>query len=98
VLVGLCSLISLSFLLSVINGKKIKSRKTFTELIWILIISLAVYFALPSASVEIVYIISVPLCYIVAHYFVFSRKKLMPEIFFMLIFLIVIVLQILYKR
>jgi hypothetical protein len=94
VIIGLCSLISFSFLLSVINSKKIKSRKTFTELIWILMISLAVFFALPSASVEIVYIISVPLCYIMAHYFIFSRKKVLSEVFFSLFFVIVLLLQV----
>jgi hypothetical protein len=96
IIIGLSSLVSLSFLLSVINSKKIKSRKTFTELIWVLVISLTVYFALPSASVEMIYIISVPLSYIIAHYFVFSRKKVMPEILFTLIFIIVIVLQVIY--
>jgi hypothetical protein len=96
VIIGIIGLISLSFLLSVINSKKIKSRKTFTILIWILVISLSVYFALPSVSVEIVYIISVPLSYIMAHYFVFSRKKLVPEILFTLMFIIVIVLQVIY--
>jgi hypothetical protein len=96
VIIGLCTLISLYFLLSVVNSKKIKSRKTFTELIWILVISLTVFFSLPSVSLEIVYIISVPLSYIMAHYFVFSRKKVMPEILFTLIFIIVIVLQVIY--
>lgn len=95
-IIGLCSIISLSFLLSVINGKKIRSRKTFIELIWILVISLTVYFILPSASVEIVYIISIPLCYIISHYLIFSRKKVLPEVFFSLTFIIIIVLQVIY--
>jgi hypothetical protein len=96
IIVGMCSLISLSFLLSAISSKKIKSRKTFTGLIWILVISLAVFFALPSSSVEMVYITSVPLSYIMAHYFVFSRKKILPEVLFTLIFIIVAALQVFY--
>jgi len=96
IITGLCSLVSLFFLLSVISSKKIKSRKTFTVLIWVLVISLTVYFALPSVSVEIVYIISLPLSYIMAHYFIFSRKKIVPEILFTLLFIIVIVLQVIY--
>jgi hypothetical protein len=90
----LCTLVSFSYLLSVINSKKIKSRKTFTELIWLFVISFVVYFAVPSVSVEMIYIISIPLCYIIAHYFIFSRKKLIPEIFFTLLFIIVIILQV----
>lgn len=96
IITGLCSLVSLFFLLSVISSKKIKSRKTFTVLIWALVISLTVYFAVPSVSMEIVYIVSVPLSYIIAHYFVFSRKKIVPEILFTLLFILVIVLQVIY--
>jgi hypothetical protein len=93
-ILSLCSLVSLSFLISVINSKKIKSRKTFTELIWMFAISLAVYFAVPSASVEMIYLVSIPLCYIIAHYFIFSNRKLLPEVFFSLLLVIVIVLQV----
>jgi hypothetical protein len=96
VITGLCSLVSLYFLLSVINSKKIKSRKTFTVLMWVLGIALALYFFLPSVSVEIVYIVSIPLCYIIAHYFIISRKKILPETFFTLLFITVIVLQVIY--
>jgi hypothetical protein len=96
VITGLCSLISLSFLLSVINSKKIKSRKTFVVLIWLAAIALTVFFVLPSVSVEMVYIVSIPLSYIIAHYFIFSRKRILPEIFFTLIFITVIVIQAIY--
>jgi len=97
-IIGLGSLVSFALLLSVISGKKIKSRKTFIGLIWLLVISIAVYFSLPSASVELIYIISIPLSYIIAHYFIFSRQKLIPEIFFSLMFITVIVIQVIYLR
>jgi hypothetical protein len=93
-IVALSSLISIGYLVSVMGTKKIKSRKTFTELIWTLIISIVIYFSVPSASVELIYIGAVPLSYFMSHYFIFSKKKLLPEIFFVAMFIIVAVLKI----
>lgn len=98
IIVGMSVLLSIIHLLSVINVKKIKSRKTFTEFIWTFLISIIVYFALPSASVEIIYIAAVPLSYFLTHYFLFSKKRVIPEIFFTALFIIIIVLQILYIK
>ena len=43
---GLIILMSLGFLVMVMNRKKIKSRKTFYLLLWILLISLSIFFIL----------------------------------------------------
>jgi hypothetical protein len=59
-----------------------------------MVIAFAVYFVLPSASVELIWLASIPVSYFVAHYFVFSKKKLLPEIFFAALFIIIIVMQI----
>jgi len=82
------------FLFSVINNKKIKSRKTFSILLWVLLISLVVYFALPSVSVDIMPIVTIPVSYIMSHYFIFIRKKLVSEIVFSLYFVFIILIQI----
>lgn len=95
---GVIVLISLLYLFSVMNIKKIKSRKTFTELYWALIIAFVVYFAVPSASVELIWLAGIPVSYIMAHYFIFSRKKLFPEIFFAVLFIVVAFLQIWYLK
>jgi hypothetical protein len=89
---------SLLYLLSMLNTKKIKSGKTFSILIWSFLISLAVYFILPSVSVEIVWIAAIPVSYFLTHYFVFIKKKLLPEIMFAVLFLFVLILQIAYYR
>jgi hypothetical protein len=98
VMLGLIVLISLVHLLSLLNNKKIKSGKTFTELIWALVISFVVYFALPSTSVELIWLAGIPISYILAHYFIFSLKKFLPEIFFAALFIIIIFMQIWYLR
>jgi hypothetical protein len=95
---GLIILISLIHLLFQLNNKKIKARKTFTVLICTLIISFVVYFVLPSASVELIWLAAIPISYILAHYFIVSTKKLLPEIFFAALFIIIIMMQIWYLR
>jgi hypothetical protein len=98
IILGLIVLISTIHLISLLNNKKIKSRKTFTELIWALVISFVVYFVVPSASVELIYLAAIPISYILAHFFIFSKKKLLPEIFFAALFIIIILMKIWYLR
>lgn len=92
--IGVLVFLSVADLVNVMNTKKIKSRKTFSLMFWIFLISLIVYFVLPSASVEIVWVISIPLSYFLTHYFVFAKKKLVPGIFFALLFIFILLIQI----
>jgi hypothetical protein len=93
---GLIILISAGFLAMRMNSKKIKSRKTFSLLLWSLLISAGLFIFMPSVSVEIVWIAGIPACYILAHYFIFERKKIFGEIIFTLFFLLVILVQAFY--
>ena len=89
-------IMSIGFLIMLRNSKKIKSRKTFSLLIWVFIISVAVYFLVPSVSVEMIWISGIPVSYFLAHYFILTRKKLVSEIFFSLFFVLVLLIQALY--
>jgi hypothetical protein len=91
-------IMSLFYLISMLNTKKIKSRKTFSILIWAFLFCNIVYFFVPSASVEIVWIAAIPVSYFLTHYFVFIRKKVLPEILFAALFLCVLILQIAFYR
>jgi hypothetical protein len=95
---GLLVLISLIQLIQHMNTKKIKSRKTFSLLIWTFLISIIAYFALRSVSVEIVWLTSIPVSYFLTHYFVFVKKKLVPEILFTVFFVFILFIQIWYLR
>jgi hypothetical protein len=86
------------FLFTHLNSKKIKSRKTFSLLIWAFLISLAVYFIMPSVSVEMIWITALPVSYFLTNYFLFIRKKLIPEIFLSVLFLLILLVQITYLR
>jgi len=95
---GLITLGSIIYLLMSMNSKKIKSRKTFYLLLWVFFISISVYFLLPSVSVEIVWITGIPVSYFLTHYFVFAKKKMVPEILFFLLFILIFLIQIWYLK
>jgi hypothetical protein len=95
---GILIVISFAYLLRLMNTKKIKSRKAFSLLIWVFIISLLIYFILPSVSVEIVWLISIPVSYFLAHYFVLIKNKLVPEILFSLLLIFILLIQIWYLK
>jgi len=96
ILTGIILLISTAFLLMRMSSKKIKSRKTFYLLLWALFISLVLYTLLPSVSIDMIWITSIPASYILAHYFVFVRGKIIPEIMFSGMFVLIILLQAFY--
>jgi len=96
IFMGISFIISLSYLASVFNSKKVKSRKIFSLLIWTLLISILVYLLVPSASVEIFSIFLIPSTCILSNYFVSrQRKKIVPELLFTGTIILVIVFQVL---
>lgn len=82
----LLAVIFLNFLPGIItlipemSSKKVKSRKTFSMLVWMLVISIVVYLIIPSVSVEIVAIGAIPTAYIVANYCSFTKRTITAEI------------------
>jgi hypothetical protein len=81
------TLLSTVFLLSAINSKKIRTRKTFYLLFWMLFISISVYFLLEAVSVELMWIVAIPVSYLLSNYFVFAKNKYIPELLFSLVFM-----------
>ncbi|HOO98515.1 MAG TPA: hypothetical protein PLV06_08490 [Bacteroidales bacterium] len=90
---GILLIVSIVFLMARIHAKKIRSRKTFFLLLWGLLISVPVYFAIPSVSVEIMWIAAIPASYIITHYFVFSSSRVMPRLIFSGLVLMVVMVQ-----
>jgi len=85
-LIILVAVVFLNFLPGIVtlipemSSKKIKSRKTFSMLVWMLVISIAVYFVLPSVSLEMIAIGAIPTAYITANYFSFTKRTRIAEI------------------
>ncbi len=91
---GLALIVSIAFLVRGINSKKIKARKTFSILMWAFAVSLLLYFALPSVSVEMIWITAMPSSYILAHFLIFARRKIFPEMIFTGFFLLIVLIQV----
>jgi hypothetical protein len=90
---GVIILISVAQLLSAINSKKIKSRKTFIILLWTFLIIAGVYILFDPVSVEILWLAVIPSSYFLSHFFVFSRKRLLPEIMLVVLFILAALVQ-----
>jgi hypothetical protein len=95
---SLLVMFSMWYLITLLNTKKIRSRKIFSLLIWTFLISVSVYIILPSVSVEMVWISCIPVSYFLTHYFVFTRNKMLPEIFLYFLLLSILIIQIGYLK
>ncbi|MBN2863323.1 MAG: hypothetical protein JXN62_09195 [Bacteroidales bacterium] len=87
---------SLGYLSTQLNSKKIVSRKTFYLLFWVFGLSLVLYFISPAVSVEIAWLAGIPACYFMANYFVFVKKRILPEVLFTGLYLLALLIQILW--
>jgi hypothetical protein len=87
-------LISVAQLLSAINSKKIKSRKTFILLLWTFLIIAGVTLLSDPVSAEIYWLAIIPTSYFLTHFFVFSRRRLLPEIMLAAIFALAALVQV----
>ncbi|MBM3420127.1 MAG: lipase maturation factor family protein [Bacteroidetes bacterium] len=80
---GISLIIALGHLFSVYNTKKVKSRKVISLLVWVFMVTVAVYLIIPSAGKELIFILAAPASYFLSHYFIFmKRKRVIPEIIF----------------
>lgn len=93
---GALLVVSIVHLMKHMNNKKIQARKTFSLMIWTFLIAVIIYITTPSVSVEIVWLASIPVSYFLTHYFVFVKKKLVPEIVFSVLLVFILLIQIWY--
>ncbi|WP_346862531.1 DUF6427 family protein [uncultured Draconibacterium sp.] len=75
------------------DKKKISSRKYFTVFFWVFIFSLISYIFIPAASQEMLVITAIPVTFLIANFFVFTKKKFWGEFLFALLLLSVILVQ-----
>jgi hypothetical protein len=71
--------------------QKIKSRKTFELLLWMMVICAAAYAFAPSVSVELNAITAIPVSFIMANYCAFTRRLITTEIMFWLMIVMIVV-------
>lgn len=70
---------------------KIRSRKTFELFVWMIVLGIAAYLLVPGVSAEMSAITAIPLAFIMANYYAFTRRLVMAEIFFWLMVVMLII-------
>jgi hypothetical protein len=95
IILGLITLVSAGSLVATMNSKKIKTRKTFYLLLWMFFISLTIYFTLPHVSVEVIFLAAIPASYLISHYLIYQKKRLIPEVIFTGLLILILLKQIL---
>jgi hypothetical protein len=80
-------LIASQFLLQAYSARKILSRRAFSLLFWLFLNSLALFFIVDPASVEIIYIAAIPLSFLLSNYWVFVKATFWGNLFLILFIL-----------
>jgi hypothetical protein len=73
---------------------KIRSRKTFELLLWMLVLCVAAYLFVPAVSIEMSVLTAIPVSFIMANYFVFTRRVVITEILFWLMVMMIVVMRV----
>jgi hypothetical protein len=78
-------LIASQFLLQAYSARKILSRRAYSLLLWLFLNSLALFFLVDQASVEIIYIAAIPLSFLLSNYWVFVKATFWGNLFLILL-------------
>jgi hypothetical protein len=70
---------------------KIRSRKTFELFFWMIVIGTSAYILVPGLSAEMNAITAMPLAFIMANYYAFTRRLAMAEILFWLMVVMLVI-------
>jgi hypothetical protein len=89
-------LIASQFLLQAYSARKILSRRAYSLLLWLFLNSLALFFIIDQATVEIIYIAAIPLAFLLSNYWVFVKATFWGNLFLILLLLSVFFNQVSY--
>ena len=98
--VTLLAVVVLNFLPALVSlagdmpTQKIRSRKTFEMLLWMMFICLMTYLLVPSVSVEMNAVTAIPVAFIMARYLAFTRNIVSAEILIWLMLIMIVVSRI----
>lgn len=81
------------FLLNSLQAQKISVRKYYGVFFWFNLVTVALLIFIPSCSIEIFYIASIPMAFQFSHYFTLTTRKFWPSLFFNLFIILAILLQ-----
>jgi hypothetical protein len=82
IITGLNLLPSIAFLAREMPTCKIRTRKTWEIFIWVIIAGAVIYLFVPAVSAELIAIVALPVSFIIANYFAFTRRVVAAEVLF----------------
>lgn len=80
-------LLSVLFMFNSYEDKRTSSRKYFAIILWFLIFTILGYLFVPSLGIEQYLLASIPVTYLVSHYFVLQKHAWMGDVLFILLIL-----------
>lgn len=87
------AIISVFYLLSVFNTQKISTRHYYLTFIFFIVLIIALFILSPSASVELIYTMAIPLSFILANYLLNSGSLIFTETIFTILIVFIWALQ-----
>lgn len=87
-------LLSSQYIIHIFSSKKIFQRKSYNLFLIAFLICVAIYFFIPSASLDLIYISAIPITFLFSNYFTRSRKSRWIVFLFDLLILMLILTQI----
>lgn len=78
----------------IFSTKKVSSRKFFKLVFWVFILTIGFYFAIPSASIELLIFLFIPVSYLLTNFFLCLKTRWLGEILFLIFFAGIIFIQI----
>jgi hypothetical protein len=87
-------MIASQFILKTVQSMKILPRKAFTVIFWLFINTIAVYGLVKQASVEMIFLVAIPVSYLLSNYFTFMRSRGWGNLFLLLLMILIIWVQV----
>jgi len=86
-------LLASQFMIRTFQGKKILPRKAFTLFFWLFVNALLVYLLVSKASIEIIFLATIPVSYLLAHYFALLKSIFWGNILLIIVLTLLIIIQ-----
>lgn len=87
-------LVASQFMIRTYQSMKILPRKAFTVIFWLFVNTLAVYLAVSQVSVEIVFLLAIPIAYLLSNYFTFMKSTRWGNLFLLILLVLIIWIQV----
>lgn len=87
-------LISSQYMIRAYQTMKILPRKAFNIFLWIFLNSIIIYFIVPQATLELIFLSAIPVSYLLSHYFARIRSAFWGNVFILILLILIGFIQV----